>query len=54
MKSARPTLDFEPRYGATSGPWTTAMFVDAVYQGRNDDERTSTVRMDGTVLRCSA
>ena len=33
VKAARPTLDFETRYGATTGPWTTAMFVDAVYQG---------------------
>jgi glyoxylase-like metal-dependent hydrolase (beta-lactamase superfamily II) len=31
VKAARPTLDWEPRYGATSGPWTTAMFVEAVY-----------------------
>jgi cyclase len=33
VKAARPTLDFETRYGAATGPWTTAMFVDAVYQG---------------------
>ena len=30
--AARPTLDYEGVYGATSGPWTTAMFVEAVYQ----------------------
>ena len=33
VKAARPALDFETRYGASTGPWTTAMFVDAVYQG---------------------
>jgi glyoxylase-like metal-dependent hydrolase (beta-lactamase superfamily II) len=33
VKGARPTLDFETRYGATTGPWTTAMFVEAVYEG---------------------
>lgn len=33
VKAARPTLDFETRYGATTGAWTTAMFVEAVYQG---------------------
>ena len=33
VKAARPTLDFETRYGATTGPSTTAMFVEAVYQG---------------------
>jgi glyoxylase-like metal-dependent hydrolase (beta-lactamase superfamily II) len=32
VKAARPTLDWEPRYGSTSGPWTTAMFVEAVYR----------------------
>jgi len=31
VKAARPTGDYEPRYGASSGPWTTDMFVEAVY-----------------------
>jgi glyoxylase-like metal-dependent hydrolase (beta-lactamase superfamily II) len=31
VHAARPTFDFDPRYGAESGEWTTAMFVDAVY-----------------------
>jgi glyoxylase-like metal-dependent hydrolase (beta-lactamase superfamily II) len=29
--AARPTADYDPRFGATSGPWTTDMFVEAVY-----------------------
>jgi glyoxylase-like metal-dependent hydrolase (beta-lactamase superfamily II) len=29
--AARPTADYDPRYGATSGTWTTDMFVEAVY-----------------------
>jgi len=32
VQAARPTLDFDPRYGSTAGPWTTAMFVEAVYR----------------------
>jgi cyclase len=32
VMAARPTLDWEPRYGSTTGPWTTAMFVEAVYR----------------------
>jgi len=32
VKAARPTIDWEPRYGSTTGPWTTAMFVEAVYR----------------------
>ena len=32
VKASRPTLDWEPRYGATTGAWTTAQFVEAVYR----------------------
>ena len=32
IKAARPTRDYDPRYGATSGFWTTDMFVEAVYK----------------------
>jgi glyoxylase-like metal-dependent hydrolase (beta-lactamase superfamily II) len=31
-RAARPTADYDTRYGATSGPWTTEMFVEAVYR----------------------
>jgi glyoxylase-like metal-dependent hydrolase (beta-lactamase superfamily II) len=31
VQAARPTLDYDARYGATVGPWTTEMFVEAVY-----------------------
>jgi glyoxylase-like metal-dependent hydrolase (beta-lactamase superfamily II) len=32
IKAARPTLDYDPLYGATSGAWTTDMFVEAAYK----------------------
>jgi len=32
VKAAHPTLDFDARYGATTGPWTTDMFISAVYR----------------------
>jgi len=32
VKAARPTADYDPRYGATTGRWTTDMFVEAVYR----------------------
>jgi glyoxylase-like metal-dependent hydrolase (beta-lactamase superfamily II) len=32
VKAARPTLDYDPRWGADSGFWTTDMFVEAVHQ----------------------
>jgi glyoxylase-like metal-dependent hydrolase (beta-lactamase superfamily II) len=32
VKASRPTMDFDARFGSTSGPWTTDMFVEAVYK----------------------
>ncbi len=32
VKAAKPTLDYDGLYGATTGPWTTDMFVEAVYR----------------------
>jgi hypothetical protein len=32
IKAARPTEDYDPRYGAETGPWTTDQFVEAVYR----------------------
>jgi glyoxylase-like metal-dependent hydrolase (beta-lactamase superfamily II) len=32
IKAARVTADYDPRYGASNGPWTTEMFVEAVYR----------------------
>ena len=31
VKAARPTRDYDARYGKTTGPWTTEMFVEAAY-----------------------
>jgi hypothetical protein len=32
VRAARPTSDYDGRFGATSGPWTTDQFVEAVYR----------------------
>jgi len=32
VKAARPTLDYDGRYGAKTGFWTTDMFIEAVYR----------------------
>jgi|SRR5579871_221818 len=32
VKAAKPTLDYDGIYGAVSGPWTTDMFIEAVYR----------------------
>jgi glyoxylase-like metal-dependent hydrolase (beta-lactamase superfamily II) len=31
IQAAEPAKAYEPRFGSTSGPWTTNMFVEAVY-----------------------
>ena len=31
VQAARPTRDYDGRYGTDAGVWTTAMFVEAVY-----------------------
>jgi len=32
VKAAKPTMDFDGRYGSTTGDWTTDKFIEAVYQ----------------------
>ena len=32
VQAAKPTFEYDGLFGATSGPWTTAMFVEAVYK----------------------
>jgi glyoxylase-like metal-dependent hydrolase (beta-lactamase superfamily II) len=32
VKAARPTMDYDGRWGSDTGPWTTEMFVEAVYR----------------------
>jgi len=35
VTAARPTADYDTRYGSTSGAWTTDRFVEAVYASLN-------------------
>ncbi len=42
VTAARPTRDYDSRYGATTGNWTTDMFVEAVY--RSLTPRTTSTR----------
>ena len=32
VQAAKPTYEYDGRYGMTTGPWTTAMFVEAAYR----------------------
>ena len=45
VKAARPSRDYDGRYGADSGPWTTAMFVEAIYRDLAGAPTPSTARV---------
>lgn len=32
IKAEKPTLDYDPRFGHTTGAWTTDMFIEAAYR----------------------
>lgn len=32
VKAAKPTYEYEPRYGSKTGPWTSDMFIEAAYK----------------------
>ena len=36
VKAANPTQGYRGRYGTDSGPWTTDMFVEAIYNGSEE------------------
>jgi len=38
VKAAKPTRDYDPIYGSTTGKWTTDMFVEAAYRSLNSKE----------------
>jgi hypothetical protein len=44
VKAARPTLDYDGRYGADTGPWTTAMFIEAVYREMSSPANSASQR----------
>ena len=37
VKAAKTTVDYDGLYGATTGPWTTDMFVEAIYNDLKQD-----------------
>jgi glyoxylase-like metal-dependent hydrolase (beta-lactamase superfamily II) len=42
IKAARPTLDFDGRFGSTTGSWTTDMVLEAVYRSLTPPVTTAT------------
>jgi cyclase len=47
VKAAKPTLDYEPRYGSTTGFWTTDMFIEAVYKSLKETPRAPAANRNG-------
>jgi glyoxylase-like metal-dependent hydrolase (beta-lactamase superfamily II) len=41
VKAARPTRDYDPVYGSTTGNWTTEMFVEAAYNTLKNQPKAS-------------
>ena len=39
VKAAKPTSDYDPIYGTTTGFWTTDMFVEAVYKSLSSPKK---------------
>jgi len=44
VKAARPSLDYDGRYGADTGAWTTAMFIEAIYKDLSAARKAATPR----------
>jgi cyclase len=38
VRAAEPSLDYDTRYGRDDGPWTTDMFIEAVYRDLAEGE----------------
>ena len=44
VQAAMPSLDYDAHYGASTGPWTTAMFVEAIYKSVSKPAATAAAR----------
>jgi len=42
VKAANPTAGYRKRYGSDTGPWTTDMFVEAIYNGLKNATKAPT------------
>jgi glyoxylase-like metal-dependent hydrolase (beta-lactamase superfamily II) len=42
VKAARPSLDYDYLYGSDTGPWTTSMFIEAIYRELSASKRSGT------------
>jgi cyclase len=55
VEAARPTRDYDRRYGSTTGPWTTSMFVEAAYKSlRQERKRSGNIQRKNSAFGASA
>lgn len=54
VEAAKPTRDYDRRYGSTTGPWTTSMFVETAYKSLiQDKKRSGTMQQENSVPRAA-
>ena len=44
VQMARPAYEYEPIYGSSTGPWTTAQFIEAIYRSLGPSSTASSSR----------
>lgn len=44
VQAARPTADYDTRFGALTGPWTTNMFVEAMYTSLKNPPQSASAK----------
>jgi cyclase len=50
VEAAKPTRDYDRRYGSTTGPWTTSMFIEAAYKSLiQEKKRSGIIRRENAV-----
>lgn len=47
VQAAKPTLDYDGLYGATTGPWTTGMFVESIYRDLSKTKNQQESKVNG-------
>jgi hypothetical protein len=47
VKAAKPSFDYDPIYGSSTGPWTTDKFIETVYRNLTDGKLGKTASKKG-------
>lgn len=50
VEAGKPTRDYDRRYGSTTGPWTTSMFIEAAYKSLIQEKKRSGIIRRGNAV----